>query len=116
MELTVEFTFSAAHHLSEEKGRCSRMHGHDYRLLVTVEGPVQDHDGMVMDFHDLDDVVEEVVTKPLDGIVLNEVFDVPTAERMAEWILDKLAERIPTVHRVTLYETPRYSVTLERPR
>jgi len=112
MELTVEFVFSAAHHLDEADTRCRTMHGHDYRLLVTVDGPVREADGMVMDFHEIDRIVEQHVVQELEGRELNEILPTPTAERMAEWIRDRLKPLLPGLSRLTIYETPRYRVTL----
>ncbi len=115
MELTVEFAFSAAHHLPQAAGRCRNIHGHDYRLFVSLEGPVRESDGMVVDFHDVDDLVEATVLKKLEGADLNELLDCPTAERIAEWVLGELEPVLPGVVAITLYETPRYSVTLRKP-
>ncbi len=113
MELTVEFVFSAAHHLDEAEGRCRTMHGHDYRLEVTVAGPVQDADGMVMDFHEIDRIVDQAVIRQLEGRTLNEILPTPTAERLAEWIRDRLRPALPGLRRLEIDETPRYRVTLE---
>lgn len=113
MELTVEFVFSAAHHLDEAEGRCRTMHGHDYRLEVTVAGPVQDADGMVMDFHEIDRIVDQAVIRQLEGRTLNEILATPTAERLAEWIRDRLRPQLPGLRRLVIDETPRYHVTLE---
>lgn len=71
MEITKEFTFDSAHQLPGHKGKCSRLHGHTYRLIVAVEGePVSDRDssddGMVMDFGDLKEIVKEHVVDRLD--------------------------------------------------
>ena len=111
MELTVEFGFSAAHHLPLAAGRCKNTHGHDYRLFVVLDGPVRESDGMVIDFHEVDDIVETAVLGQLEGADLNALLDCPTAERIAEWILEQLEPVLPGVLAITLYETPRYSVT-----
>ena len=49
MDVSKEFTFDAAHNLVAYKGKCEALHGHTYRLRVTLEGPVRE-DGMVCDF------------------------------------------------------------------
>jgi len=46
------FTFAAAHHLPWHEGRCRQLHGHTYRLEVTVEGPIGEH-GVVVDFDEV---------------------------------------------------------------
>src|SRR5258708_39836826 len=52
--LTKVFVFEAAHFLPEHEGKCARMHGHSYRLEVSLRGPVQEapgsEQGMVLDF------------------------------------------------------------------
>jgi 6-pyruvoyltetrahydropterin/6-carboxytetrahydropterin synthase len=70
MELTKIMRFSAAHRLASPRlpaaanrrlyGRCSRLHGHNYALEVTVRGPV-DADGMVMDLAVLERAMREVI-------------------------------------------------------
>jgi len=114
MELTVEINFSAAHHLSEDQGRCHRTHGHNYKLFVTVEGPLPEPDGMVVDFHEVDRIVEEEVLTALDDTDLNDLLPCPTAERIVEWIFARLDGTLPGLKQLTLYETPRYHVVLRR--
>jgi 6-pyruvoyltetrahydropterin/6-carboxytetrahydropterin synthase len=116
MELTVEFGFSAAHHLNEAESRCRAVHGHDYRLLVTVSGAVNVPDGMVMDFHQLDRIVHSTVVQRLDTTELNRLLPCPTAERLVEWIGEQLVVVLPQLQTLVLYETPRYSVTWRRQR
>jgi len=115
MELTVEFNFSAAHRLAEAQGRCRHTHGHNYKLFVTMEGPVREADGMVMDFHEVDEIVQPVIAQ-LDGCDLTGTMPYPTAERIAEWIFARLEGILPGLKTLTLYETPRYSVTLRKQR
>lgn len=116
MELTVEFGFSAAHHLAEADSRCRTVHGHNYKLLVTVEGPVRANDGMVMDFHELDDAVTGKVVARLANSDLNQLMDCPTAEQLVLWIAEQLEEVLPGLTSLTLYETPRYHVTWKKER
>ena len=54
--VTCTFAFEAAHHLAWHPGRCRNLHGHSYRLDVSVEGPL-DANGVVLDFDTLKDVV-----------------------------------------------------------
>jgi len=64
--ITKQYTFEAAHILPNHKGKCARLHGHSYKVEVSLTGPVygnrvnQPDEGMVVDFADLD-----VVVKPL---------------------------------------------------
>ena len=77
LRLTKEFDFQMAHTLSAYDGKCRNIHGHNYRLFVTVEGePIDDaspaKNGMVMDFGDLKRLVNEEIISLLDhALVLN---------------------------------------------
>lgn len=71
IRLTKEFSFEAAHALEGYKGACRHIHGHSYRLFVTVVGePICDSSessfGMVLDFGDLKRIVNEQVVSRLD--------------------------------------------------
>lgn len=105
VRITRTVRFSAAHRyhsdrLSDEEnrrvfGKCNRPHGHghDYRVDVAVEGPVDPVTGMVMNLADLDAVLKEHVVEPLDHSFLNldvEHFAtvVPTCENIALYVVD----------------------------
>lgn len=89
MLVTREFTFDAAHHLDNYHGKCERMHGHTYRLQVTVKGEIQNN-GMVVDFVLLKKVVNRYVISKLDHQLLNEVVKNPSTERLVIWIWKQL--------------------------
>ena len=77
IRITKEFKFEMAHALHAYDGLCKNIHGHSYRLWVTVKGKVKnDHghtkDGMVMDFGGLKEIVKpEIVDKYDHSLVLN---------------------------------------------
>ena len=102
MKVGREFSFDASHFLPDYEGKCERVHGHTYRLKVVIEGEPKD-DGMVMDFNELKDAVNDAVMERLDHSNLNEIFENPTAENIAEWIFKELEKKIP-VSSVKLYE------------
>ena len=110
VEVTKEFTFDSCHQLKCYNGPCSRLHGHTYKLQVTVKGKLNKI-GIVIDFKELKQVVEERVIKDLDHYNLNEFFKFnPTAENMVIWIYDALkvyclANNIKLVA-IKLWETP----------
>lgn len=64
MRVTKQFEFEMAHMLANHPSLCKNLHGHSYKLFVTVEGPVVDD--MVIDFKDLKEVVKEIIVDPLD--------------------------------------------------
>ncbi|RKZ00014.1 MAG: 6-carboxytetrahydropterin synthase QueD [Candidatus Hydrothermota bacterium] len=88
-----EFKFDAAHNLTRYKGKCERLHGHTYRLRVTVEGTLNDED-MVIDFGELKQIVQEKIINLLDHSYLNDMFDNPTTERVALWIWNQLQDAL----------------------
>jgi 6-pyruvoyltetrahydropterin/6-carboxytetrahydropterin synthase len=108
--ITKIVTFDAAHSLPEHRGKCAGVHGHGYRLEVTVGGTVHaagPATGMVMDFSDLDDAIDRLVIGPLDHTYLNDVLEVvPTAEGIAGWAFSTLRAAGLSVLRVRLWETP----------
>jgi len=81
MLVSKEFTFDSAHFLTKYHGKCENLHGHTYRLRVTVSGPVQE-DGMVLDFKELKGLVKERVIDRYDHQNLNDFFENPSAENI----------------------------------
>jgi 6-pyruvoyltetrahydropterin/6-carboxytetrahydropterin synthase len=87
-EVSVEQTFAAGHALRNYKGKCENVHGHNFRVQVTIEGDRLDDTGLLVDFLDVKDLIQAVIGR-LDHQFLNEVapFDVknPSAENIAEY-------------------------------
>ncbi len=109
--VTRSFSFEAAHHLPWHPGKCRRLHGHNYRLEVTVEGPV-DENGVVLDFDELADVVGRELIDRYDHRHLNELLDNPTAEVVAHDAWKRLEAAGLHLARLRLWETPESSVEL----
>ncbi|MDD5308093.1 MAG: 6-carboxytetrahydropterin synthase QueD [Deltaproteobacteria bacterium] len=122
-EITRERTFSAAHQLRHYQGRCERMHGHNWRVLVTVAADELDGQGMVMDFHDLDRLMGEAID-PYDHQHLNEAppFDTvnPSSENLAQVIGEKVAALLPKgrvrIVRCDVFENDRSCATFHFPK
>lgn len=98
--LTKIFEFEASHSLPLYKGACHNLHGHSYKLEVTVTGKVDldvSHTkcGMIMDFKDLNNLVKSNIISKLDHAHLNTLFSNPTAEIMVNFIADTLNEILP---------------------
>ncbi len=87
------------------------MHGHHYRLEVTVEGPVGDQ-GVVMDFDRLAEVVESAVLRRYDHQLINDLLDNPTAELIAADAWKSVEGAGLAVVAVRLWETPDSMVEL----
>ena len=109
--ITRSFDFEAAHVLPWHPGKCRRLHGHNYRFEVTVEGPL-DERGVVLDFDDLKQVVKAEILDRYDHRFLNDFFDNPTAELVAHDVWKRLEAAGLTVVRVRLWETADSSVEL----
>lgn len=133
IRLTKEFSFEAAHALVGYDGPCREIHGHSYRLFVTIKGepstdPMNPKQGMVMDFGVLKKIVNEEIISRFDhalvlrstadeGLrrVLAEQFDnvvtveyQPTCENMLDDFAHRLMKRLPegvTLHSLRLHET-----------
>lgn len=75
IRITKIFSFETAHVLYNYDGKCKNMHGHSYKLFVTVKGePINNLDdpknGMVIDFGEIKTIVNEEVVKVWDHAVL----------------------------------------------
>ncbi|MEA3507430.1 MAG: 6-carboxytetrahydropterin synthase QueD [Synergistota bacterium] len=117
MYLKKDFTFDAAHRLDHYHGKCEALHGHTYHLQITLKG-FPDSEDMVMDFVQLKRLVNEKVVGILDHAYLNEVIPQPTAENIALWIWEQLAEPLDSpnysLYSVQVWETANSSVLLHR--
>jgi len=107
------FTFEAAHQLPWHPGKCRNLHGHGYRLEVTVEGPVGEN-GMVLDFADVEAVVEREVIARYDHTYLNDFFENPTAELIAHDAWKRLEAADLDVACIRLWETADSMVEVRR--
>jgi|YNPMSStandDraft_2_1061718.scaffolds.fasta_scaffold01236_10 6-pyruvoyltetrahydropterin/6-carboxytetrahydropterin synthase len=116
--LSKDFVFDAAHRLEKYKGKCENLHGHTYRLRVTLIG-LPDEEGMVMDFVELKRLVNEQVISLLDHNYLNQIIPQPTAENIARWVWSKLEPLLRNERRrlyeVTVWETADSFVTYRGP-
>ncbi|MBI4407685.1 MAG: 6-carboxytetrahydropterin synthase QueD [Candidatus Kerfeldbacteria bacterium] len=107
--VTKEFTFAAAHFLTKYHGKCEQLHGHNYRLHVTVTGSLN-ADDLVVDFVELKAIVKAHVIDQLDHTNLNDKFPNPTCELLAQWIFEQL-KPVCAVSSVQLWETDTSSVS-----
>lgn len=108
MKIHKTFQIEAAHLLPNvpEEHKCRRLHGHSYRITVYVEGPLDPTLGWVVDFADISTAFAPVFER-LDHRYLNEIpgLENPTAENIAIWVWDALADRLPGLNRVEIAET-----------
>lgn len=115
-QVRIETEFCAAHRIIGQGDKCSRLHGHNWKIEVVAGHDKLDESGMVIDFHQLEDLTKKVV-EPLDHQNLNELIPFlnsnPTAEKIAEYIYNEasllgLEKLLPGVklEQVKVWETP----------
>jgi 6-pyruvoyltetrahydropterin/6-carboxytetrahydropterin synthase len=108
-ELVRSFNFEAAHTLPNcpPGHKCSRLHGHSYRLDIHVTGQVDEKTGWVMDFGVIRKLVEPIVGE-LDHHFLNDVPGLAnsTSEQICKFVWDRLRPALPQLSAVTLWESP----------
>jgi 6-pyruvoyltetrahydropterin/6-carboxytetrahydropterin synthase len=119
-EVAVEQTFAAGHALRNYKGACENVHGHNFRIQVTLEGERLDGAGMLVDFLDVKASMRDVIAR-LDHQFLNEVppFDVinPSAENIAEYFHTEMSSALASnpvpvrIREVKVWETDIQSAT-----
>ena len=117
ISVTKVFTFDSAHNLRDYEGACKNLHGHTYKLEVTVSGEL-DKIGMVCDFKELSTLIKDNIISKLDHKYLNEVFDFnPTCEMMVKWMWDTCNEMFTgkqyEIKKIVLWETPTSFATIE---
>jgi 6-pyruvoyltetrahydropterin/6-carboxytetrahydropterin synthase len=105
MILRKEYGFEAAHFIWNHPGKCRRLHGHSYKLFVSLEGKVNPETGMIIDFSDLSKIVQEKVILNLDHKLLNDLITLATTENLADWIWDQLKPDLPALCQLELFET-----------
>ncbi len=107
--ISKEFGFSASHQLTglEENHPCSRLHGHNYIVKVTLGADNLDEIGFVTDYRELEPI-KTFVDNVLDHRHLNNVVEEnPTAECLAFAIYQRFADQFPELISVSISETPK---------
>jgi 6-pyruvoyltetrahydropterin/6-carboxytetrahydropterin synthase len=108
MEIFKDFTFEAAHRLPNLPAahKCSRLHGHSFRIVIHVSGKIDPDKGWVMDFADLKSSFKPILDQ-LDHYYLNDIdgLENPTSEVIAKWVWDKLHPLLPQLSKIELHET-----------
>lgn len=111
-ELKVLGDFSAAHQLNFFKTGCERLHGHNWKVELCVQGNELDENGLLMDFKELKRILNEVLDY-LDHRFLNDLEPFkdmsPSSENVARWIFQEVSKKIEKagifVSRVTVWES-----------
>ena len=107
--LTKDFTFEAAQTLPNVPPghKCRRMHGHSFKVEVSIEGEVDPHLGWVYDHASISQAMEPLLAL-LDHSCLNEIegLENPTIENMAAWLWQRLEGGCPGLCEIVIHETP----------
>ena len=109
VELTKQYTFEAAHRLPNvaPDHKCFRMHGHGFRVEITVTGDIDPRMGWMTDYADITAIVEPLIRNELDHRSLNDVpgLENPTSELLAVWLWRRLSPGLTGLASVTVHET-----------
>jgi 6-pyruvoyltetrahydropterin/6-carboxytetrahydropterin synthase len=111
--VTIETHFSAAHYLRNYHGRCENLHGHNWKIEVTVSSDKLDEAGMALDFTILKQKTKDILQR-LDHCNLNEIEPFteinPSSENIAHFLYNQLTKNLNdypvTLTRVTVWESP----------
>ncbi|MGF1656202.1 MAG: 6-carboxytetrahydropterin synthase QueD [Verrucomicrobiales bacterium] len=107
--LTKDFTFEAAQTLphAPEGHKCRLMHGHSFKVEISVEGEISSECGWVYDHAEISRAMQPLLAR-IDHALLNEVegLENPTIELMCRWFWEKLSPQLPGLCEVVLHETP----------
>ncbi|MFH1645639.1 MAG: 6-carboxytetrahydropterin synthase QueD [Candidatus Omnitrophota bacterium] len=117
--ITVEKYFSAAHKLRGYQGKCESLHGHNWKVHVTISSGCLDKIGMVMDFKDAKKILDSILDK-LDHTQLSKLSFFkkynPTSERIAEYIFKEYQKKLKNdclVQKVIVWETATSSASFD---
>lgn len=116
--------FDAAHFLRGYPGKCANIHGHRWKVEITLQGEKLDELGILIDFMDVKNMLKEVL-EIFDHKMINDVspFDSlnPTAENIARFIYERMADKLKDqtgsnvwITKVTVWESEAASATYFR--
>lgn len=102
------FQVEAAHKLPNlpSTHKCSRLHGHSFRIELHIEGPLDPKLGWVMDFAEVKTAFQPLYDQ-LDHHYLNDIpgLENPTSEVLAKFVWDKMKPKLPMLSKVAVGET-----------
>ncbi len=117
-QVSVRQHFDAAHYLRGYQGRCERVHGHRFQVVVSLQAQELDDIGLAFDFVELKGRLNEILGR-FDHDLLNEVspFDGinPSSENIARTIYDELKDKFPqrpvSISSIEVWESPDAHIT-----
>ena len=115
-KISKEYSFSASHQLDglPADHPCSRLHGHNYTVVVHLRGETGEmFTGFIRDYRNIDQIVRPLIDS-LDHQHLNDVLSFnPSAERIAEFVFRMLLPSLSELYAVTVKETDKTAATYE---
>lgn len=100
------FEFEAAHKIPlASAGKCQQIHGHSYKLEISIAGEVNIDTGMIINFSDLKTVINKQIIEWFDHTFINDYMGLPTAENMGDWIWERINHLGFNICRLKLWET-----------
>lgn len=86
---------------------CSNMHGHSFKIILTLVGDLDPQIGWLIDYNDISKLMQPTL-ELIDHKVLNEVpgLENPTSELLSKWLYDRVKKELPELVKVTVAETP----------
>ena len=105
--ISKSFYFEAAHNLTTTNNEVNKnIHGHSFKIKITVGGTVNEKTGFVMDFSEIDSAFSPIF-KMIDHAYLNELDGLtnPSSENLCKWIWSKLIDSLPNLKRIEIKET-----------
>ena len=116
-ELMVSADFSAAHKLVKYNGKCSRLHGHNWKVEVILKTKKLNFDEMIMDARKVKKILREFL-ESIDHYYLNELpyfkKKEPTSENIACFIFKGLDGKLPYLGKVRVWESDKVSASYEK--
>lgn len=110
-KLKIQDHFSSAHFLRNYQGPCEKLHGHNWKVELTVEGEKLDQTDLLIDFKILKSILKSILQE-LDHQLLNDLSyfkDInPSSERIAEFIFKKVKEKLISYPNIRVKEVAVY--------
>ena len=108
--LSKDFEFESAQSLPSfpEEHKCRRLHGHSFKVTISVRGPVDEASGIFFDHAAISDAMRPILQQ-LDHAYLNDIpgLENPTIELISRWLWEKLSPSLAGLYEIVLHETPR---------
>ena len=109
--LKITDSFSAAHQLKGYRGKCEKLHGHNFKVEIIVKGEKLDKTGLLIDFKKLKKILNQTL-ETLDHQLLNQIPEFkknnPSSENIAKYIFNKISPKLPenvTLYQVSVFES-----------